>query len=161
MKRLGMTQPPKKKHPKRPREPAPIRIPRDVQLSKARAEFEKAATLLQEAESAVAKGGLPNAAVHLGYYAMHHCAIAALLVAGGVDKYGDVPRSHEHIATHFGILVAAREGLEHLGPKLRKAMDARMGVDYDTAYRVSAADAAELAGTARQFLEACKAGWKA
>jgi uncharacterized protein (UPF0332 family) len=64
---------------------------------KAKQEFEKAMIHLTEAEDIAEWGGAPNACVHSAYYAMYHCATAALLAAGGVGKRRDVPQSHEHV----------------------------------------------------------------
>jgi uncharacterized protein (UPF0332 family) len=69
---------------------------------KARQEFQKAVTHLEEAERLAQWGGAPNACVHSAYYAMHHCAAAAILASGGVGKRKDVPQSHEHVIQHFG-----------------------------------------------------------
>jgi len=74
---------------------------------------------LREAEAIRALGKAPNACVHAAYYAMHHCAAAAILLTGGVGKRKSVPDSHEHVIQHYAKLVetgddAARESAKWL-----------------------------------------------
>jgi len=120
VKKPGMTHPPKKKRTNKPRPEPPERLPREQQLSKAAAEFKKAMRFLRQAELAADRGGLPDGCVHLAYYAMHHCAVAPLLCNGGVDKYGDVPQSHEHVTEHFSKAIADLPGLVSLGVALEQ-----------------------------------------
>jgi hypothetical protein len=42
--------------------------------------------------------------------ALDHCAIAALLGAGGVGERREAPRSHEQIIEHYGHLLASEPG---------------------------------------------------
>jgi hypothetical protein len=116
MSRGRREHPPKKKHVNKPR-PAPvIPLSDDERAAKAQDEFEKGMIHLIEAERLAAWGQAPNACVHSAYYAMHHCASAAILAAGGVGKHRDVPKSHEHVIQHYGKLVAAEPGdLGHSG----------------------------------------------
>jgi hypothetical protein len=102
--------PPKKKHANRPRPPVVEPLTDSARREKAQQEFDKAVTHLIEPERLVQWGQAPNACVHSAYYAMHHSACAALLAAGGVGKYLDAPKSHEHVIQHYGNLVARQSG---------------------------------------------------
>src|SRR5438105_9047500 len=127
MSRGAKTHPPKQKHANKPRPPtvAPMS---DVDRSvKAQQEFEKAMTHLIEAERLAEWGRAPNACIHSAYFAMHHCASAAILAAGGVGKHRDAPKSHEHVIEHYGKLVAAEPGdFGHSGRVLSRARTDRM-----------------------------------
>src|SRR5947199_3772781 len=110
---------------------------------KAQAEFEKAMIHLIEAERLAEWGNAPNACIHSAYYAMHHCASAAILAAGVVGKRRDVPKSHEHVIEHYGKLVAVEPGnLAHSGRVLSRARTDRMDADYDLVRRATKKDAA-------------------
>src|SRR3982074_146006 len=85
--------PPKQKHVTKPRPAAVAPLSDSDRSIKARAEFEKAMIHLIEAERLAEWGNAPNACIHSAYYAMHHCASAAILAAGGVGKRRDVPKS--------------------------------------------------------------------
>jgi uncharacterized protein (UPF0332 family) len=126
-------QPPKTKHANRPRR-QPIVPLSDVERGmKARQEFEKALIHLKEAELMAAWGQAPNACVHSAYYAMHHCATAAILVGGGVGRRRDAPQSHEHIIQHYGKLIASEPGyLGGSGMVLGRARTDRMVADYNS-----------------------------
>jgi uncharacterized protein (UPF0332 family) len=152
--------PPKKRHANRPR-PAPVVPLSDTERAiKAQQEFEKAMIHLIEAERIAAWGGAPNACVHSAYYAMHHCATAALLAAGGVGKRRDAPQSHEHVIQHYGNLVAAEPGfLGQSGLVLSRARTDRMVADYDLVRGVTNRDATLTVKEARQFMDACAAKW--
>lgn len=126
----------------------------------ARHEFKKALIHLAEAEQLAAWGEAPNACVHSAYYAMHHCASAAILAAGGVGKRRDVPASHEHVIQHYGKLVAGEPGdLGHSGLVLSRARSDRMRADYDLVRGANKRDAAATAADARRFIEVCKTKW--
>ena len=128
---------------------------------KAQREFEKAMIHLIEAERLAAWGRAPNACAHSAYYAMHHCASAAILAAGGVGKRRDVPQSHEHVIQHYGNLVAAESGyLGQSGMVLSRARTDRMVADYDLVRDITEAEAVATVREARQFDEACKSKWK-
>jgi hypothetical protein len=77
---------PKKKHANRPRAAPVVPLSELERGIKAQQEFEKAMIHLIEAERIAKWGSAPNACVHSAYYAMHHCASAAILAAGGVGK---------------------------------------------------------------------------
>jgi uncharacterized protein (UPF0332 family) len=127
---------------------------------KAQQEFEKAMIHLVEAEHMAEWGNAPNACVHSAYYAMNHCATAAILASGGVGKRRDAPQSHEHIIQHYGTLVASEPGyLGASGMVLSRARTDRMVADYDLVRGVSAKDASATVKEARQFVDACKIKW--
>jgi len=115
---------------------------------------------LIEAERIAELGNAPNACVHSAYYAMHHCAAAAILASGGVGKRRDAPKSHEHIVQHYGRLVASEpDYLGQSGMVLSRARTDRMVADYDLVRGITNDDATATAKDARQFVEACKAKW--
>lgn len=155
-----MKHPPKKKHTNKPR-PAPIVPLSDSERAiKAQQEFEKGMTHLIEAERLAEWGGAPNACIHSAYYAMHHCASAAILAAGGTGKRGDVPKSHEHVIQHYGRLVEGQPGdLGQSGLLLGRARTDRMVADYDLMRGANRDDAAATTRDARTFVNACKARW--
>jgi uncharacterized protein (UPF0332 family) len=156
-----MTHPPKKRHLNKPRQEV-VRLTLSQQLEKAQAEFAKASQHLDEAIAVAKHGDAPTATIHAAYYAMHHCAIAVLLVEGGVDKYGDVPKSHEHVAEHFAKLVAGMdEDMARMGPALTRARVDRMSADYDLTIVATIAAARELVVDARQFLARSQSRWPA
>jgi uncharacterized protein (UPF0332 family) len=161
MSRRGKKHPPKKKHKNKPR-PEPI-VPLsdgDRQI-KAQQEFEKAMIHLIEAERLATWGNAPNACVHSAYYAMHHCASAAILAAGGVGRHLDVPQSHEHVIQHYGNLVDSEPGyLGQSGMVLSRARTDRMAADYDLVRGITNAEAVVTVREARQFADACKSKWK-
>ena len=154
------SHPPKKRHANRPR-PAPVVPLSDAERAiKAQQEFEKAMIHLIEAQRIAQWGGAPNACVHSAYYAMHHCAAAAILAAGGVGKRGDVPQSHEHVIEYYGKLVASEPGfLGESGMILSRARTDRMVADYDLVRGVTHVDAAAIVTAAREFVDACKVNW--
>jgi len=102
--------PPKKKQAIKPRSEPVAQMSDDERKVKAEQEFQKAIVHLAEAERIGHWGEAPNACVHSAYYAMHHCAAAAILAAGGVGKRRDVPQSHEHVIQHYGNLIASETG---------------------------------------------------
>lgn len=160
MSREAKKHPPKKKHVNKPR-PAPIVPITELDRSiKSRREFEKAVRHLVEAELLAALGKAANACVHAAYYAMHHCASAAILAAGGVGKHRDVPKSHEHVIEHYGKLVADEPGdLGQSGKILSRARTDRMVADYDLIRNVNNRDAAATTADARKLIDACNAKW--
>ena len=157
----GMRHPPKKKHSSRPRPGPVVRLTVEQQRLKASSEFSKSLMHLGEAELAAVRGGTPNACIHSAYYAMHHCAVAVLLMTGGVDKYGDVPGSHEHVALHFGRTLADRSpDLATLGLMLARARSDRTNADYGLGFSASDDDALSTSKDARAFVDACRLHWQ-
>jgi uncharacterized protein (UPF0332 family) len=160
MSRGGKEHPPKKKHFNKPRPMPVVPLSDSERLTKAQEEFEKAMIHLVEAERLAEWGNAPNACVHSAYYAMHHCASAAILAAGGVGKRQDVPRSHEHVIEHFGKLVAAEPGdFGQSGKVLSRARTDRMAADYDLVRGANKSDAAATVADARGFVKACMSKW--
>ena len=153
--------PPKRKHKNRPRPPPVIPLSDEERSIKAKQEFEKALLHLAEAEKLARWGEAPNACAHSAYYAMHHCACAAILAAGGVGKYSDVPKSHEHVIEHYGRLTAGEHGyLGESGKALSRARTDRDIADYGLGHTISAVDAAATTADARAFVDACAAKWR-
>ena len=106
-------------------------------------------------------GTSPNACAHAAYYAMHHCACAAILIAGGVGKYRDVPKSHEHAIEHYGVLTASEGGLlGESGKALSRARTDRTIADYDLGQTVSTAEASAMTADAKRLVEACARRWR-
>ncbi|MFI5013320.1 MAG: hypothetical protein ACHQAY_13340 [Hyphomicrobiales bacterium] len=152
--------PPKKKHVNRPRLAVTKPMSEADRASKAQEEFEKAMVHLIEAERLSEWGMAPNACVHAAYYAMHHCACAAILAAGGVGRYLDAPKSHEHVIQHYGNLVAGEQGaLGESGVVLNRARTDRMVADYDLVRGATNEDAVIDAAAARKFVQACMEKW--
>jgi uncharacterized protein (UPF0332 family) len=151
------SHPPKKKHTNRPR-PAPVAPLSDLERQiRAQQEFEKALIHLIEAERMAEWGDAPNACAHSAYYAMSHCAAAAILASGGIGKRRDAPQSHEHIIQHYGKLIASETGyLGSSGMALSRARTDGMVADYDLVRGVGAQDARATAKEARLFVDACK-----
>jgi len=160
MNRGSKKHPPKKKHVNKPR-PAPVVPMSDLERSiKAQQEFEKAMIHLIEAERLSPWGEAPNACIHSAYYAMHHCASAAILAAGGAGKRRDVPQSHEHVIEHYGKLVAGEPGvLGQSGMMLSRARTDRMVADYDLVRGTNKSNAAATTAEARKFINACMNKW--
>jgi uncharacterized protein (UPF0332 family) len=133
----------------------------DERKVKAEQEFQKAIVHLAEAERIGHWGEAPNACVHSAYYAMHHCAAAAILAAGGVGKRRDVPQSHEHVIQHYGNLIASETGfLGQSGMILSRARSDRMVADYNLIRGVTESEAKATVSDARRFVDACQAKWK-
>ena len=152
--------PPKKKHANRPRPPAPVPLSAEERAERAKEEFGKAITFLKEAELVAAQGGAPHLVVHGAYFAMEHAARAALFAAGGVGKYLDVPKSHEHVNEHYGKLVAGLgEPLESTGRSLNRALTDRTIADYNLTTRATQASASELVRAARAMVDAIQTRW--
>ena len=162
MSKGARAHPPKKKHAPQPRRTPAQPLSEEARRNRAADEFALAEMHLAEAEKLAAWGQAPNACIHSAYYAMHHCAVAALFAAGGVGKTKDVPRSHEHVIEHFGNLSAGEsEGIAELGTFLSRARRDRMAADYGTAAIHVADRAATITGEARRFLDACAVRWMA
>jgi uncharacterized protein (UPF0332 family) len=105
-------------------------------------------------------GEAPNACAHSAYYAMHHCAAAAILAAGGIGRHRDAPKSHEHVIEHYGNLVASEPGyLGQSGKVISRARTDRMVADYGLIRGITKAEASETTGEARQFVDACRTKW--
>lgn len=160
MTRGKRPHPPKKKHGNRPRPPPVVPLTADQRATKAQQEFDKAIVHLLEAEQMARWGRAPNACAHSAYYAMHHCAAAAILAAGGVGRYGDVPKSHNHVVEHYGVLTKDEPGyLGSSGIALSQAQAEREIADYDLGQGVTRSDAEAITREARRFVAACAGKW--
>ncbi len=158
MTRAKGGHPTKKKHPRRPREVPVLPLSEGERRERAQLEYRKANLHLAEAEALVEMAAAPNACAHAAYYAMHHGACAALLLAGGVGKRKDVPKSHEHVLEHFTSLVLNETGpLARTGLMLNRARGERVIADYDLGADIAIVEAAAVTKDARVFLEACRA----
>jgi uncharacterized protein (UPF0332 family) len=160
MSRGGGKHPPKKKHENRPRR-ASVEPLSDVdRATKAQQEFDKAMINLIEAERIAAWGDAPNACVHSAYYAMHHCAAAAILASGGVGKRLNAPPSHEHVIQEYGKLVEGEQGdLGESGKMLSRARTDRVVADYDLDRGANNTDARATTIDARKFVDANAKKW--
>lgn len=157
----GKKFPPKKKHVTRPRLPAVVPLTDAERVALAHQEFAKSKVHIEEAETLAKLGAAPNACTHAAYYAMYHCAAAAILAAGGVGKRRDFPASHTHVLAHFGTLVEGEPGyLGQTGRLLGRAQISRATADYGLADGVSVKDARERTVEARQFIDSCAAKWQ-
>jgi uncharacterized protein (UPF0332 family) len=156
----GKEHPPKKKHKNRPREALIVPLSQVERSIKAQQEFEKGMINLIEAERMAEWGEAPNACIHSAYYAMYHCAAAAILAAGGVGKRLDVPQSHEHVIQHYGKLVEGQPDLVELAMVLSRARTDRMVADYDLVRGASNTDAKATTADARRFIDANMKKWK-
>jgi len=154
-----MTHPEKKKHSPRPRPVPPPRLTYEQQLARAVAERSKALLHLGEAQDALRAEVAPNGIAHSAYYAMHHCAIAVLLVNGGVDRSGDVPGSHQLVIDKFSELARDIEGLSECAVSLRQVQSDRIVADYELARSVSMAEAGSAVEQAKTFVKECEARW--
>ena len=154
-----MTDPPKKKHPTRPREEV-IRLSRDEQVTKAVAEFAKAKRKLKDAELLASRGDTPEPCAHAAYYAMYHAACAAILLNGGSTKRGDVPDNHRDVLMAFGRLVDdLPPPLKETGMMLSDALRLRMVADYVLGGEVGAGEADIAVKNARELLDQCQKHW--
>ncbi|MER8482885.1 hypothetical protein [Mesorhizobium sp. M1322] len=160
MKKRQRSHPPKKKHATRPRSEPVIPLTEEQRLTLARQEFIKSEIHLKEAELLAKAATTPNACVDSAYYAMHHCAAAAILAAGGVGKRKDFPQSHKHIIEAYGKIVEREQGvLAETGLFLIRAQIDRDTADYSLVQSVSNQDASDPAIDARKFVEACDQRW--
>jgi uncharacterized protein (UPF0332 family) len=154
-----MRHPPKDKKINRPRSEPTQALTEEARLLRSRRELAKAKMHLQEALFLAETGSTPHACVHSSYYAMRHCARAALLNSGGVGKSKDVPASHEHVIQHFGKLAGDENNPDSLGLLLNRARGERITSDYDLEDSITEAQASEAAAKATHFVEECIKRW--
>jgi uncharacterized protein (UPF0332 family) len=115
---------------------------------------------LREAELLAAAGTAPSACVHSAYYAMYHCAAAALLTTGGIGRRGDIPRNHAGIMEEYGKRFDGEEGiLGQTGKMLAEALVGRVIADYALGRDSTNEEAIEITGKARIFVDACSEKW--
>ena len=155
-----MSDPPKKKHKANARPIVVTPLTESERRLRAASEFAKARAYLDELEKISVIKNIAIARVHLAYYAMHHCACAAILMSGGVGKLLDFPKSHQHVLEHFAKIVAGEPGyLAAAGQALSRAKRLREMGDYEMDQNPSQAEADEAAEEAFTFLAACSARW--
>ncbi|MBY5667400.1 HEPN domain-containing protein [Rhizobium leguminosarum] len=156
-----MKDPAKKKGTNRERKTPQPPLADKVREQKSSQEFAKALTLIAEAKILAKNGTTPHACAHTVYFAMYHCARAALLQSGGVGKTKDVPNSHEAVVQHFGNLNEnGFAGPVNLGQVLNRARGMRVMSDYDLVEEISDDDATESVSEAVEFIEKCRSTWK-
>ena len=155
-----MTDPPKKKHPNRPRPMAAEPLGDDERLHRARQEWSKGLLHLQEAEDMARLKIAPNSCIHSAYYAMHHVAASVILVTGGVGRNKSSRPSHTHVIEHFAKLVAV-EGADMVecGRMLSRAHTDRTTADYGLVMSAEIGDAIATTEDARRFVDRCRARW--
>ena len=94
---------------------------------------------------------VPEAVIHLAYFAMLHAAIAALIA-----RQGRSPRKHGQVIGAFGRLIKDMGDAERaLGRALNRAYDVRRAVDYDIDVGDVTSDAVAMRDDAIAFVEAC------
>ena len=113
---------------------------------------------LQKAEAFTAKihrldaNEVPEAVIHLAYFAMFHAAIGAL-----VATQGKAPRKHGQVIATFGRLVKDMGDAERaLGRALNRAYDVRCAVDYDLGPGEVTRDAVAIREEAIGFVNSCR-----
>ncbi|MCX5511932.1 hypothetical protein C3941_07650 [Kaistia algarum] len=156
----AMKDPPKKKHANRPRKEPLSPLSDAERLVRARQEFGKATVFVTEAEKLAVRRDTPNACAHAAYYAMNHCALAAVLASGGIGRINSAPQNHRDTIFHFAALVEGEsEELRECGKALNGAFSAREIADYGMDASISADDAAQVASDATRFIRACRERW--
>jgi uncharacterized protein (UPF0332 family) len=157
MTKKAKKHPPKNKHSNKPR-PEPVTpLTESQRLTASKQEFRKALVHLLRSETIVQGGVALSASIHLNYYAMYHCVIAAILAAGGVGKNRDAPKSHRTVMEHFNSLAIADE--PDLPRILNDAFTDRETEDYGMPRDIGQKDANERVAAARNFIEACRRKW--
>jgi len=153
--RGAKAHPPKKKHKNKPRSEPAAPWSDEQRSTEAWLSFERAMLHLGEAEQMATWGKAPNACIHAAYYAMYHCAIAAILASGGVGRRRNYPLSHEHIIEHYSKLVSGEPGdLGQTGVLINRARSERVTVDYGAISGAEVNDAADTTADAKRFIEA-------
>ncbi len=113
---------------------------------------------LEKADDLIAKlgkldaGEVPEAVVHLAYFAMLHAASAALIATGG-----ETPKRHGKLIGAFGRIIKDRDDIDKsMGRTFNRAYDIRCAADYDTAPGDMINAAKNLAAAAPGFVETCR-----
>lgn len=95
---------------------------------------------------------VPEAVIHLAYFAMFHAAVGALLA-----RQGKAPRKHGQVIGTFGRLVKDMGEAERaLGRGLNRAYDVRCAIDYDIGAGDVTRDAITIRDEAAVFVTACR-----
>ena len=156
-----LAHPPKKKHHNRPRK-IPIAPLTDEHREKmSDQEFRKALSLAKEAEIVSKLGSVPSACIHSAYFAMEHCACAAILRYGGVGAERSFPRRHQDIILHIERLTAEEVGdMRGFGDSLKEVYLLREAADYFVSRDPTNEDASFAVGRMQKYLNATRAKWK-
>jgi uncharacterized protein (UPF0332 family) len=97
-------------------------------------------------------GDVPEAIVHLTYYAMLHAAAAVL-----IERTGRAPKTHGTIIGQFALLTKDQgDRARSLGRAFNWAEDLRLASDYVTGEVPSLADVTTIHATAREFVAYCR-----
>ena len=119
-------------------------------LEEARERMAQADATLAEAEDLL-EDGYAKPAIHAGYYAAFHAAMA-LLALEGVR-----PKTHKGVLIEIGRrYVAGGRLAEDAGAALEESLESRLKADYGVLTDVSDQEAAEVVLAARQFVEAAR-----
>lgn len=118
-------------------------------------------THLREAELLSKRDDTPNACAHAAYYAMLHCAAAALYLEGKTGKNGKVVESHEHLLGQYANLVEDEPTpLSETASWLNEARASRVRADYGIVYGgATVEDARENCANAVKFFHAFREKW--
>lgn len=96
---------------------------------------------------------VPEAVIHLAYYAMLHAAASLL-----VEREGRAPKTHGAIIGQFSQLIRNDgEEARFLGRAFNRAEDARLAADYSDDIIPTAEEAAEAREVADAFVAYCQA----
>jgi uncharacterized protein (UPF0332 family) len=108
------------------------------------------------------RGDTPNACTHAAYYAMHHCAAAALYLENRIAKNGMVVESHEHLLQHYAQLVKDEAApLSETATWLNQARASRVKADYGVVYGgATREDAQECCANAIMFFKLFHQKWR-
>lgn len=119
-------------------------------------------THLREAQILAKRADVPNACAHAAYYAMHHCAAAALYLENKTDKHGKVVESHEHVLQHYANLVKDEPApLSETAAWLNEARACRVRADYGIVLGgATIEDARESCTNALRFFAAFQEKWR-
>jgi uncharacterized protein (UPF0332 family) len=95
---------------------------------------------------------VPEAIIHLSYYAMLHAAASVL-----VERQGHAPKTHGAIIGQFSQLIRNDgEEARFLGRAFNRAEDTRLAADYSDDVTPTAEEAAEAREVAGVFVAYCR-----
>jgi uncharacterized protein (UPF0332 family) len=120
-------------------------------IREAEARLAKAERFLAQA-AVLSPESMPEAIIHLSYYAMLHAAAAVL-----IERTGRAPKTHGAVIGQFSQLTKdLGEKAKSLSRAFNRAEDMRLAADYVASEIPGAADVAEVRDTARDFLAYCR-----